>query len=51
MNKYFDFEKPIEVIDDKIKVLETNNEDNNLDLIKKYNLEKKKLLIKIMTKF
>ena len=47
MNKYFDFEKPIEVIDDKIKVLERNNEDNNLDLIKKYNLEKKNLLKKI----
>jgi len=44
MNKYFDFEKPIEVIDDKIKVLESNNEDNNLDLINKYNLEKKNLL-------
>ena len=41
MNKYFDFEKPIKVIDDKIKILESNNEDNNLDLIKKYNLEKK----------
>ena len=47
MNKYFDFEKPIEVIDDKIKVLESNSEDNNLDLIKKYNLEKKNLLKKI----
>ena len=47
MNKYFDFEKPIEVIDDKIKMLESNNEDNNLDLIKKYNLEKKNLLKKI----
>ena len=47
MNKYFDFEKPIEVIDDKIKVLESNNEDNNLDLINKYNLEKKNLLKKI----
>ena len=47
MNKYFDFEKPIEVIDDKIKILESNNEDNNLDLIKKYNLEKKNLLKKI----
>ena len=47
MDKYFDFEKPIEVIDDKIKILESNNEDNNLDLIKKYNLEKKKLLKKI----
>ena len=46
MNKYFDFEKPIEVIDDKIKVLESNNEDNNLDLIKKYNLEKKKFIKK-----
>ena len=41
MNKYFDFEKPIEVIDDKINALENNKEDNNLDLIKKYNLEKK----------
>ena len=47
MNKYFDFEKPIEVIDDKIKILESKNEDNNLDLINKYNLEKKKLLKKI----
>ena len=47
MNKYFDFEKPIEVIDDKIKVLESDNEDNNLDLINKYNLEKKNLLKKI----
>ena len=47
MNKYFDFEKPIEVIDDKIKVLESSNEDNNLDLINKYNLEKKYLLKKI----
>ena len=47
MNKYFDFEKPIEVIDDKIKVLEGNNKDNNLDLIKKYNLEKSNLLKKI----
>ena len=47
MNEYFDFEKSIEVIDDKIKILESNNEDNNLDLIKKYNLEKKNLLKKI----
>ncbi|SVA32882.1 uncharacterized protein METZ01_LOCUS85736, partial [marine metagenome] len=47
MNKYFDFEKPIEVIDDKINALESNKEDNNLDLIKKYNLEKKNLLKKI----
>ena len=47
MNKYFDFEKPIEVIDDKIKILESNNEDNNFDLIKKYNLEKKNLYKKI----
>ena len=47
MNKYFDFEKPIEVIDDKIKVLQSSNEDNNLDLINKYNLEKKNLLKKI----
>ena len=47
MNKYFDFEKSINVIDDKIEILESNNEDNNLDLIKKYNLEKKNLLKKI----
>ncbi len=47
MNEYFDFEKSIEVIDDKIKILESNNEDNNLVLIKKYNLEKKNLLKKI----
>ena len=47
MNKYFDFEKSIKDIDDRIKILESNNEDNNLDLIKKYNLEKKNLLKKI----
>ena len=38
MNKYFDFEKSIEVIDNKIKVLQSSNEDNNLDLFDKYNL-------------
>ena len=37
MNKYFDFEKSIEVIDDKIKMLENNNENNNLAQIKRYN--------------
>ncbi len=47
MNKYFDFEKSIEVIDNKIKLLESKNENNNLDLIQKYNLEKKNLLKKI----
>ena len=46
MNKYFDFEKSIKLIDDKIKILESSNEDN-LHLIKKYNLEKKNLLKKI----
>ena len=39
MNKYFDFEKSIEDIDKKIKILENNNEENNLNLIQKYNLE------------
>lgn len=47
MNKYFDFEKSIEDIDKKINILENNNEYNNLNLIQKYNLEKKNLLIKI----
>ena len=47
MNKYFDFEKSIKLIDDKIKILESSNENNNLHLIKKYNLEKKNLLKKI----
>jgi len=47
MNKYLDFEKPIEIIDDKIKILESNNEDNNIDLINKYKLEKNNLLKKI----
>jgi len=47
MVKYFDFEKSIEAIDDKIKLLEIDNADNNLDLIKKYNLEKNDLLKKI----
>ena len=44
MNKFFDFEKSIKVIDDKIKLLESNKEDNNHDLIQKYNLEKKKII-------
>ena len=47
MNKYFDFEKSIEIIDNKIKILESNNKDNNFDLIQNYNLEKKNLLKKI----
>ena len=47
MNKFFDFEKSIKVIDDKIKLLESNKEDKNHDLIQKYNLEKKKLFKKI----
>jgi len=47
MDKYFDFEKSIEAIDKKIKLLEIDNADNSLDLIKKYNLEKNNLLKKI----
>ena len=46
MNKYFDFEKSIEIIDNKIKILESNNKDNNFDLIQNYNLEKKKFIKK-----
>ena len=33
MKKYFDFEKSIEVIDDKIKLLEINNNINTYALI------------------
>ena len=47
MDKYFDFEKSIEAIDKKIKLLEIDNADNSFDLIKKYNLEKNNLLKKI----
>ena len=43
MDKYFDFEKSIEAIDKKIKLLEIDNADNSPDLIKKYNLEKNNL--------
>ena len=47
MIKYFDFEKKIENIDNEIEVLSKNNNDNNIDLINKYNKEKIDLFKKI----
>ena len=47
MIKYFDFEKSIEKIDNKILELGNNNIDSNNDIINNYNLEKKKLFQKI----
>ena len=43
MIKYFDFEKSIEEIDKKIKDLEDQNDKNNINIIKKYQAEKKEL--------
>ena len=45
--KYFEFEKSIEDIDSKIEILENKNNDNDIDLIKKYKEEKKNLFKKI----
>ena len=42
MNNYFDFEKPIEEIDNKIKSLK-QNETEEIETIKKYQDKKKKL--------
>ena len=46
MVKYFDFEKPIEDIDNKIQYL-LKNEEKNIEEIKKLNKEKKDLYKKI----
>ena len=37
MNKYFDFEKPIEVIDNKIKILESNNNSGVSSIFNDFN--------------
>jgi len=47
MYKYFEFEKPIEIIDEKIEKLQKNNSEENIIKIKKHNIEKKKLFEKI----
>ena len=47
MYKYFEFEKPIEIIDQKIEILQKNNSEENITKIKKHNIEKKKLFEKI----
>ena len=49
MNKYFDFEKSIEEIDERIKLLE-NNDSSNLKTIEDYKNKRTKLLEKIYTK-
>jgi acetyl-CoA carboxylase carboxyl transferase subunit alpha len=46
MSYYFDFEKPIEEVDDKIKLLE-QNESKEIDTIAKYKKDKIKLFEKI----
>ena len=45
--KYFEFEKSIEDLDNKIEILENNNNDSDLDLINRHKEEKKNLFIKI----
>ena len=50
MYKYFEFEKPIEIIDEKIEKLQKNNSEENIIKIKKHNIEKKKLFEKIYSK-
>ena len=47
MYKYFDFEKPIAKVDEKIEQLKKNNTQDNLKKINKYTLEKKKIFEKI----
>ena len=47
MYQYFEFEKPIAKIDEKIKILEKNNTKENINKIKKYNIEKIKIFDKI----
>ena len=47
MIKYFDFEKSIEKIDNKILELDNNDTEVNNQIIDSYNLEKKKLFKKI----
>ena len=47
MIKYFDFEKSIEDLDNKIKLLENKQDDSSQDLINKYNQQKKEQLTKI----
>ena len=47
MIKYFDFEKTIEELDDKIKELEKDNAQTNTDLISKHKKEKEILLKRI----
>ena len=44
MYKYFEFEKPIEIIDEKIENLQKNNSEENIIKIKKHNIEKKKII-------
>ena len=41
MIKYFDFEKSIEDLDNKIKLLENKQDDSSQDLINKYNQQKR----------
>ena len=45
--KYFEFEKSIADIDNKLEILENKNIDTDLDLINKYKEEKKRLFKKI----
>ena len=47
MIKYFDFEKPIEKIDNKITELGDSNSEDSIKKIDQYNLEKKNLFKKI----
>ena len=47
MYKYFEFEKPIATIDEKIEKLQKNDSEENLKKIEEYKIKKKKLFKKI----
>ena len=50
MVKYFDFEKSIEEIDNKIAKIDQNKDTKSVDIINKYNNQKKELFEKIYSK-
>ena len=47
MIKYFDFEKAVEQIDNKIKELQDSDDSENSKTIDKLNIEKKNIITKI----
>tara|TARA_B110001454_G_C12650581_1_gene405242 strand:+ start:30 stop:221 length:192 start_codon:yes stop_codon:yes gene_type:complete len=51
MIKYFDFEKAVEQIDNKIKELQDSDDSENSKTIDKLNIEKKKYYYKNLFQF